>query len=231
MMNNQNLTTGDNWRQLAEAVCFKVRYFRQFASSASPYKGRQTGVAETDPGVLIRDPGLRCCLHAKAGFNISAPTPTPGSEHRAGASDRQEAHLGHVLATTAADGASGYQNRSRTSPKAFDINDLSHSAGLTSASRQHDRAESRLFCRYAERGLVSAGVCAMGCVRWGAGGGSPWKSSPRTRWGRKPGSAALALTLSAHHFRLSSGSRKEKFPESIPEKPSAAVMSPEINRG
>jgi hypothetical protein len=72
MTNNQILTTGDNWRQLAEAVCFKVRYFRQFASSASPYKGRQTGVAETDPGVSIRGWGMWCLTSATATSTLSS---------------------------------------------------------------------------------------------------------------------------------------------------------------
>jgi hypothetical protein len=72
MTNNQILTTGDNWRQLAEAVCFKVRYFRQFASSASPYKGRQTGVAETDPGVSIRGWGMWCLASATATSTLSS---------------------------------------------------------------------------------------------------------------------------------------------------------------
>jgi hypothetical protein len=49
MVNSQFHKTGDNWRTLATPVCFKVRYFRQSASSASPYKGRRTGVAKPTP--------------------------------------------------------------------------------------------------------------------------------------------------------------------------------------
>jgi hypothetical protein len=66
-------------------------------------------------------------------------------------------------------------------------------------------------------------------ARTDGGGASLSESSPRTRRGQKPIAAAPAPTSRAHHFRLLSGSKKEKFPENIPEKPVSAPISAEIN--
>jgi hypothetical protein len=52
-----------------------------------------------------------------------------------------------------------------------------------------------------------------------------------TRAGQKSVVDRLAATSRAHHFRPLSGSKKEKFPENIPEKPSAVANSVEINCG
>src|SRR5258708_30927877 len=49
MMNSPTPTTGDNCRKLAVPIRFKGPIFPPVASSASPHKGRRTGVAETDP--------------------------------------------------------------------------------------------------------------------------------------------------------------------------------------
>jgi hypothetical protein len=71
MMSNRTSLTGDNCRKLAAPIRFKGPVLPPVASSASPYKGRQTGVAETDPGVLIK----------RTGRNVVSRVPDSGRQN------------------------------------------------------------------------------------------------------------------------------------------------------
>jgi hypothetical protein len=223
MMNNQNLKTGDNWRQLAAAVCFKVRYFRQFASSASPYKGRQTGVEETDPRVLIRGQGMWCLTHASATIKHSAllagtdagldslkaaarsPTAWPRSDESTG-------FLGPAIATI--DLADTVQTRRQA---------CGTNAGKTATSRfrPHDgrsrdeRPSVRRACGERKRRATPIDAARRASPHPGRGkNGSldvPLQPPTRIICARDP------------------GSRTGNFPGNILEKPSAVTNPLEIN--
>jgi hypothetical protein len=93
----------------------------------------------------IKGPGLWCCMAATSASTVSGGGVAVGVASREASAECPTAWP----RSSAFEPISGYQNRSRTSPKAFDINGPRHSDGLTSASRQHDRAGSCLFYRYA----------------------------------------------------------------------------------
>jgi hypothetical protein len=102
------------------------------------------GVRSGTVGAQLR--GLWCSIHTTATAKHSALAARAVAVDAGNDAHRYLTSLAalrriHGLAAA----FSGYQNRSRTLPKAFRINELRFSDGLTSASRQHARFVGRYY--------------------------------------------------------------------------------------
>jgi hypothetical protein len=119
-------------------------------------------------------------------------------------------------------GASGYQNRSRRPPKAFDINELGYRHGRTSAPRQHDRSTGRY---YTEQLVPQPRARSEG---WGD---HPWRSPPGRAGGQNRSSPRPlqppARIIPAQYL----GFEIEILGSTIRNKPGNAFASSEKYRG